>query len=197
VGRRLLWILVLVAGCRIGFEAHIAGSDAESIDDDGPGDASRDAGPVDGSGDADLDDGGGVDGPPSLCGAAYMTLPGVSGTYRIVSVQQTWLAAEAACEADGAHLAVIDSSDENDAIQASSSSSPWIGTTDRITEATFLVVTGGGTVFANWAGSPPANTGEDCATLQTLDGTWDDEDCNTTRQSICECDGLPVVPGTF
>ena len=36
-----------------------------------------------------------------------------------------------------------------------------------------------------------------CIDWDTSANTYDTQSCSSGRQGICECDGLPVVPGTY
>lgn len=170
---------VVLAACRIGFDERTTVGDA-AIDD-----ASADA----------PSDVAAADGKVAVC-AGYTTLPGLANTYRIETMQMPWLAAQTACEADGAHLAVIDDDGENTKVQAAAPSDAWVGASDRIAEGTFLVVTGGATIYDHWQFGVPANTTEDCVQLRA-DAFWEDGDCGAAFAFVCECDGRPVVPGTF
>ena len=171
--------VVALAACRIGFEERIEGSDAATGDADADADAPSDV-PAD---------------SPATCDG-YTMLAGLANTYRIDSMPRVWLAAEAACEADGAHLAVIDDDAENTQVQATAPTNAWIGASDRISEGIFLVVTGGATVYDHWQFGVPANVAEDCVQLRA-DAFWEDGDCTAAFAFVCECDGRPVVAGTF
>ncbi len=166
-------VIVLLGACRIGFEEHVGplgGPDA--VTPDTPDDM-----------------------PLPGC-AGYGTLGSLPSTYRIVSTSRTWLAAETACEADGAHLAVIDDAAENMQLVTSAPSMAWFGTSDRITEGTFLVVVGGPAAYTNWQLGAPTNDAEDCVQLRS-NGFWEDGDCNANFPSVCECDGRAVVAGSY
>ena len=67
----------------------------------------------------------------------------------------------------------------------------WTGGSDAVTENTFTWTDGTTWSYTNWKSSPqqPNNGGDggnqDCIIL-TETGEWDDVDCGTTRQYICE-----------
>jgi len=166
---------VFLTACRIGFDPQA--NPTEAVDASEP-------------------DAGDVDALVASCGTSYVPLPNVSGAYRVISTQARWVDAEAVCEADNAHLVVVNSSQEDAAVRANVIGNVWIGASDRITEGTFVVVTGGGTIYSNWQVNIPSNVAEDCVHLRG-DGFWEDGDCNVSFASICECDGLPAVAGAF
>jgi hypothetical protein len=180
---RELLLCVCGVGCRLGFEPRTApdgASDAEERDAPGDDAAGEDAA---------------IDAPIQVC-TGYVAWTGLASTYRVVTSSAPWLTAEAACESDGAHLIVVDTAVENDALVANASGNTWIGGSDRITEGTFLVVTGGGTPYANWPVGVPMNVSEDCVEVLSS-GSWEDGDCDAGFDYVCECDGMPVVAGTF
>ncbi|MCC6997257.1 MAG: C-type lectin domain-containing protein [Deltaproteobacteria bacterium] len=122
-----------------------------------------------------------------------------SGTskYKLVTTTRGWVDAEHSCEADGAHLVVIDGDDENTRVGALSSSELWIGLSDRITEGSFMTVNGA-TPFLPWSGNQPDDFfGEDCV-VRYSNGRFNDADCSDIPHAyVCECDGLEVRAGTY
>jgi hypothetical protein len=152
---------------------------------------------------------GGVDADPSGDGAPsadsasctnYSTWGALTGRYRVGPPEPEWSLAEAACEADGGHLIVIDSDAENGEARARTTGEFWIGMSDRITEGTYLTVLGTSPAFAGWPAAPPSNTGEDCVSV-LVNADWEDRMCsNAAAQAkayVCECDGLAVTPTAF
>jgi hypothetical protein len=100
------------------------------------------------------------------------------------------------CTADGAHLAVIDTMDENAFALMFAGEDVWIGFDDLTTEGTFTWVTGAPQGFTGWTGSEPNDSGtEDCTYLRSPDGSWNDTECGDTRVSLCECE-LGYTPPT-
>lgn len=100
----------------------------------------------------------------------------------------------AACAADGAYLATIESRDENMAIAALIPPAPtaWIGLDDLAEENQFQWVTGAAfdpDVFTGFASGEPSDSGvEDCTSLRP-DGTWNDFTCaDRQRAAVCECE---------
>lgn len=181
-------VLLLVAGCgRIGFDA-FAGADVG----------------------AGVDAGASVDAPrtttTAACAAPYEALGG--GCYRVSTTPASWPAAEAACEADGAHLATIDDITEHFTLHALSgaagASEIWIGYTDRVTEGAFRWVSPGGldpsTDLCFFGPGGPVNTAaEDCVVQESISvcGDWFVRDCTLARPYICERDGHPAVAAAF
>jgi hypothetical protein len=181
-------VLLLVAGCgRLGFDA-LAGADAG---------AGVDAGAV-------------VDAPrtttSSVCAAPYQALGG--GCYRVATTPASWPVAEAACQADGAHLATIDDLAEQFTLQALSSaagvSEIWIGYTDRVTEGTFRWVSPGGldpsTDLCYFGPGGSNNTAaNDCVVQESISvcGDWFVRDCALARLYVCERDGHAALATAF
>lgn len=137
---------------------------------------------------------GGVDAAPTY--EAWRETTGTS-EYRVGASETGWDTAETDCEADGGHLIIIDAAEEHDAVHARVAADVWIGLSDRITEGTYVTVTGAAPAYDGWSGSPPNNTGEDCVMISGLDGRWEDKDCPSARAFVCERDGIVAVPGAF
>ena len=135
-----------------------------------------------------------VDAPPTVCPGSYSLVSGQTNPYRLAMTPTDWVSAEAACAADGPgiHLIVMNDSGEHLALTTFTSQSIWMGTSDRITEGTFLSVTGGVTPFLPWAGGEPSV--DDCVYLNLSAYTGM---CTMSRKYVCECDGLPPDPSTF
>ena len=190
--------LVVGGGCDVVF----------GLDEPGEARGDRDAGARDGA----LDDGAlAVDAPPD----APEVLPGcwatsqVVGTlpaskYRLGPGAESWAAAKARCEVDGAHLVVVSHLDSEWAqlgLAGGAFVSPfWTGATDAANEGVWASVTGEPVqlgAFSAWtAGEPNAGTAtEDCAVsfanLGANLGLYD-ADCASTQPALCECE-LPVT----
>jgi len=163
-----------LAGCRIGFDPRVTADAADPADARDP---VVDAGPC----------------------AGYAAWPGFTSTYRADDAGALdWAVAEATCEAEGAHLVVVDDAAEHAEVRARATGVVWIGLSDRITEGTFLHVTGAALAYHGWPGAPQSNTGEDCVEL-LLDGPYEDTACvqNVPNAYVCECDGVPAQPSAF
>jgi hypothetical protein len=92
--RRLAMIVCFASGCRFGFDPQTA-----------PG-----------TGDAASDTADATDAPAAAC-AAYVVWGALTSTYRQGSAVD-WTVAEADCESDGGHLAVVNDMSERDEIRA-------------------------------------------------------------------------------
>jgi len=165
------WVMLSIAGCgRLGFESITDGGGADTTLDDA-----------------------------LICPNLYTRIDGSCYRFAInPPVELAWIDAEAACEADadGSHLMVADDDAEIAAAVAmfGTASDAWIGLSDRVTEDTFLSVTGV-TPYLVWdVGEPNANG--DCVQI-LIAGSMGDRDCLAANDYVCEYDGRPVVPSAF
>lgn len=115
----------------------------------------------------------------------------VGRRYRITG-NQTWAAARATCEADGAYLVVIGDADENQAINVQLGNEwGWLGLDDLGTEGAFEWINGAPLSIQPWRPPNPEDGSgagtQDCAKMYE-DGSWDDDFCTATRMVVCECD---------
>lgn len=171
----LVCCLLLVSCGRVGFDDVNVGSDGP------PGDATS-------------------DGTPLSCPAMYLSVPNQTSKYRVVlSSGREWLTAEQACEADGAHLWIPDSSNEkSDVLALAPGENLWTGITDRIALGQFVRVTGGAQTYLPWEPTEPdIDTLQRCIQIDSQLGLFGDHECVDLREYICECDGAPVVAGTY
>lgn len=189
---------MLVAGCgRIGFGAASGPTDADSTDD-AAADVAIDGTAVDAAADAAGD--APVD-AVLVCPPTYTRVQG--SCYRLESdVEAEWAAAAQGCEADGpgAHLVVVDDAAELLRIMAvtdlGTTYDVWIGTTDRITDGTYLNVHGA-PAFVMLA-PDQMDPGHHCLELRDNDPTvMFDTDCTGPDDYLCEYDGIPAQPGSF
>jgi hypothetical protein len=187
---RVAMLVVCLAGCRMGFDK--LGGDGGGGDDAPGGDGGS-------SGDGGTDGGGnGTDGAMLSCPGNYAMLLGAfnNSRYRVVDESEDWDAAQAACLADGHHLAIPDDASELNAMYtALVTENIWIGVTDRITEGTYLRVTGGVQTYLPWdIGEPDM---EDCIYIDGLTTQLVAQGCSSGRRYICECDGAPTDPASY
>jgi Lectin C-type domain len=129
----------------------------------------------------------------------YAYFPAGTSCYRFDSAQVSWMTAEARCENEGAHLAVIDDANEDAllATTAAAGTTFWIGLTDSASEGRFTWVTGGGP-YANWAiGEPDATSGqEDYVEVRLTDHRWKSNFASAASAYVCEYDGV-ASPGPW
>ncbi len=169
--------LLVAAGCgRIGF------GEPGRAPDGPPSDAGFDAGP-----DAPAD-GRALDAPvdPAVCRTdpRYGSLGGLPHLYRLVSTQVSWSEAKAACESDGAYLAI-----PNDAAEVPLLDGDWMGLTDVATEGQWLTVLGEAAPFLPWGtGEPAGGVDKNCARLDSTLERLEARDCIDARDYVCECD---------
>jgi hypothetical protein len=121
---------------------------------------------------------------------------------------RTWLEARDHCLSLGGDLVVIESEEENAFITAQDVVDPWIGLSDIGTEGSFVWVDGQAPDYAPWNEGQPDDSGgdEDCGHLYSDFGTWNDNNCASLLQFVCEdvlrrspadpadgCDNCPEV----
>lgn len=107
-----------------------------------------------------------------------------------------WLAAEVACEANGAHLAIPDDPDEAaviDGLAPANNQNHWIGVSDR--RGTYLDVTGRPAAYQAWVSGSPAD-GPDCVEFRD-DRQLASLDCAVVNDYMCEYDGRLADPTAF
>lgn len=129
-------------------------------------------------------------------------------TYRYVSGPELdYDTAFDACAADGAHLAIIESADEQAFVAPLVAGGPtdaWIGLDDLQVEGSFTWVDHtplASAAFQPWDDGQPDDGGEthdeDCVFLESDgSGAWNDGHCAVTRPYVCECDPDYVAPTT-
>lgn len=130
-----------------------------------------------------------------VCPPTY-TRDGTS-CYRASADTRTWLAAEAACEADGlgAHLAIIDDAAEAAIVsqyRTSETDNAWIGVSDRVLEGTYLTVVNRAPTYLQFANGQPDGAGQNCIQLGT-GIELRDNGCDSLDDYICEFDGIPAL----
>jgi hypothetical protein len=184
-------VILVIAGCgRLGFDEQRGGPiDAAT-------DAASDATPAD----SPID---------TLAGDALVftctNAPGsyvfaVGGSRYRIAGTDSWLNSEDDCESDGAgmHLATIDSAAEREALlPLAGGNRVWLGVSDRVTEGSFLLATGGVAMFLPWQAGAPTLNGEDCVSWDPQAGTFKDESCALANDRICECDGASADPAAY
>lgn len=153
---------------------------------------------------------GGIDAPPDAPLDAYVCAPPYSvvsgGCYRVNTGTATWLAAEQQCEAEGAHLIIVNDIPEHFVLHTmlgdASAVASWVGYTDRVTEGSFQWVAPGGldpAISTCFLGGIPNPAGADCVTQDGPNNCpdWNIIDCMAARPYVCEHDASLAVPGTY
>ncbi|MBN2497591.1 MAG: hypothetical protein JXR96_23560 [Deltaproteobacteria bacterium] len=122
-------------------------------------------------------------------------------TYMFCPEEINWDTARNTCHSyTGYHLAVMESSEENDQIWfwiegRLSGVTAWHGLNDVATEGTWVWENGSDATYRNWETGAPDNAGdEDCGTWRTNhNGEWNDIACSFQEAYVCEapCGGEP------
>ena len=174
----------MVAACS--FHAPASSTDVPPLDTPMGADAAGDGSVVT---DARPDDAGADAAPDAQVRRCTTTYPGV-GTHRYkVTANGTWMATEAECEQDDAHLVTIEDAIENAAVVAAfggGGSYLWIGLRDPAPSDGMFVWTDGTAPYK-------APTGTEVGTKTCVDlgstGGWFVYDCGYASQpGVCECD---------
>ena len=137
------------------------------------------------------------DGPPA-CPADYMALPGgpTGHLYKKAPTNQNWTNQDDYCRSTSgrAYLAVPDDGSELTALHTLAGGTSWVGISDRVTEGSYVKVTGGPATFLPWAtgagepDNPGAGGGQDCIAATATN--FSTENCSGTgsdRPAVCEC----------
>ncbi|KAK7788513.1 hypothetical protein R5R35_002179 [Gryllus longicercus] len=126
----------------------------------------------------------------------YQLVPGV-GWYRLYLAPLTWGKARLACEADGAHLAVLNSKQEAAALKEIYAKTPgstpteaFIGFSDLI-EGQYRTIFGDtleDAGFKEWHTEQPNNYGgnQNCGAFTKDEGKLNDWECADTQPYFCE-----------
>ncbi|MDQ3366568.1 MAG: C-type lectin domain-containing protein [Myxococcota bacterium] len=177
-------VLVLMVGCRAGFDP-IGGGD------DVPGDAPGD--------ELVATDGPLPDTMAIACPAGYQQTAIAGSKYKAVDDSETWTGAQAACLADGQHLVIFDDAVERSVVtMLLPGRDLWVGVSDRITLGTWTTVTGGAAVYLPWAsGEPALDPLERCVEAESPGYALIEQSCSSGRRYICECDGIASDPASY
>jgi len=127
------------------------------------------------------------------CDGCTLTANGAS-SYAYCTFKRTYKDTRMECQKRGGDLAVIQDQAENDTLTAqvlmlSGVASRWfIGLDDLALEGTFVWVDDSPLGFSSWGPTEPNNTGglESCVVLYAGDGSWNDQQCATASEFICE-----------
>jgi hypothetical protein len=125
------------------------------------------------------------------CPAGYTFESATGSCYRASNAPLPWLVAEAACEAEGAHLVVISDVTEAaiaDRYRSSPTDFAWIGVSDLVAEGAYRDVLNVPATYVLFPVGEPEGEPEDCLLLRdNLD--LGDGTCATADDYICEYDG--------
>lgn len=156
--------------------------------------------------DADGDGGSGSDGGPVTVPACPTTY---SNGYRLEMTARSWLAAEAACEADlpgHTHLVVVDDEPERVTVAELAQALPgdaWVGIVrdpgSALPWPPWRFVTGGAAAFAPFEGSEPNNMSGDqyTAVIRKSSRFLYDYGVGELVFAVCECDHRPPINADF
>ncbi|XP_046990637.1 hemolymph lipopolysaccharide-binding protein-like [Schistocerca americana] len=138
--------------------------------------------------------------PPARVGADYKFFPNV-GYYKLHTDKMNWENARRKCAKEGAHLAIVNSEAEENAIRkvmrahSTGKFVAFIGFHDMFKEGEYLTVLGQPLISSghvNWKKGEPDNLklpdspeGQDCGAIFN-DGTISDVRCNIKRLFLCE-----------
>ncbi len=106
--------------------------------------------------------------------------------------ERTFADAKRACAADGGALAVVRTTQENNALRTAfaqrfAAKRMWIGLTDDGEEGNWRWLSGAPMTFSAWQPNEPNDfNGEDCGELHADTWSWNDLDCNVALPSVCE-----------
>lgn len=149
----------------------------------------------------------GLDAPPesATCGPTY-TIPYGKSRYHIErQTGEHWRAAERACEATGGHLAVINDPGELAMLLSLEiPNHPWIGaiqTATNLVGTDWIYVDSRVVDAASWQANKPDDfdsreNGQQQGGALASSGL-DDEDVKSTRDYVCECDGVAIDPRLY
>ncbi|XP_072048927.1 uncharacterized protein [Amphiura filiformis] len=116
-------------------------------------------------------------------------------SYLVESPTMTQPQAVSYCMTLGGQLASVQSQDVNEYLQAKAQEigqDIWIGLEDlNAPDDTYAWIDGSGTLtdiyFTSWNSGEPNNAGnEDCATIRTDDGLWNDLPCSLSQPYVCK-----------
>jgi hypothetical protein len=199
----VLGALACAPGCRQVFgidDTEVAGDDTAIDADHTRGDAPEHDAAADATViDADPPDARPPDALVVVCPTGYSMLPATGTCFRYFQNAKQWAQAEDDCESDGAHLAVVESQVEDQALQQAYDLTffVWFGLTDVVNEGTYRWVTGGTLVsggYTNWQLGEPSTFGDAGVYNQNQ---WRMVPISSVYPSLCEYDGIPADPNAF
>lgn len=115
-------------------------------------------------------------------------------TYRRIDQVVTWEEAKVACEAEDAHLVVIEDDVEANHVNLQFGENSWIGLSDTDTEGVYVWVDGSPLTYERWHPGEPNNAGDGEDYIEIIQsGNWNDIslDGGGDNRPVCEC---PLAP---
>ncbi|XP_034003324.1 CD209 antigen-like protein A [Trematomus bernacchii] len=111
--------------------------------------------------------------------------------YLFSTEKASWEQSRQDCRAEGAHLVIVDSEEEQEFITRMIKENTWIGLSDREEEGTWKWVDGSplNLNLTFWSPGQPDNFDEeDCAEIWSIDHSqsWNDKACKNDQHWICE-----------
>ncbi|XP_066994919.2 hemolymph lipopolysaccharide-binding protein [Anabrus simplex] len=122
----------------------------------------------------------------------YTLLSGI-GYYKFNCRRSTWHEASETCTEEGAHLAIVDSQDEMDALMREWSvypwqRNPWVGVYRTSNMSDWITVQGNSLGnYTGWGEGYPKNEGN-CVFLHAMQAAIFNVDCTLRGQFLCEYD---------
>lgn len=168
--------LLVVAGCgRIAFDPH-----GTSMDDAGNAGAGNDS---------------------FVCPAGFVLAAGScyrANYFMIATDGKTFVDAEALCEAQGGHLAVIDDAAEAQRILTLGlpGSDYWIGVSELAQTGVYRTVTNDLAPYLPWSTGEPDSGVDHCVNFN-VDAMFYDNVCTAQDDALCEYDGRAPVPAAW
>ncbi|MBM4361815.1 MAG: hypothetical protein FJ104_03980, partial [Deltaproteobacteria bacterium] len=112
------------------------------------------------------------------------------------STNRNFASAEADCVTRGGHLATVESAAEVASVQGITGAGVayWIGANDLTTEGAFAWTSGSASTYTNWPNAPDGGSAANCARMDAAGGTWQDDSCTDSGDSVCEGPKLNGCP---
>jgi hypothetical protein len=100
---------------------------------------------------------------------------------------ETWSDARTICESVAYDsLATVSGNQDKEDLKALTDVNSWIGLNDLSQEGNFTWSDGSALIYTYWAnGEPDGGTSENCVTVRSGNGRWQDDDCSQTKYFVC------------
>jgi predicted outer membrane repeat protein len=123
-----------------------------------------------------------------ISGCCAREASGPEHSYYYCAQSLTWSQAQAACELESMHLAVVTDAQEDEVVRIlAAGAAVSLGGTDSASEGDWTWVSGEPWGYSNWAVGEPNNAGgsEHCLRMGTT-GLWTDVSCAAAAHFVCE-----------